>query len=242
MNAPEDKVLNRIRKMVDLANNLAATEGERDTALQMAHNLMTKYQIDMAFVDKKIREREDPRGRFISEGWNMPWCKQIRMAIGKLFMCHYFVGRKINATRGTHHFVGRESNATTAILMSDWIIKSLLREGTKRYGHNLMPETRSFATGCAVMLHHRVDELRVKAQEEVAHSTGRSLMLIAIEEQEDEANGDYITDVLGITLVTKKSRRTKHVQRAWADGYEFGGTINLSTQLKGDKPDNKKLS
>jgi hypothetical protein len=49
----EDKILSRIQKMLALANDLAATEGERDNALRMAYNLMAKHNLDMVTVEAR---------------------------------------------------------------------------------------------------------------------------------------------------------------------------------------------
>jgi hypothetical protein len=229
----ENKILERVRKMLTLANNEAATEGERDNALRMAHNLMAKHQLDMMDLDEHVREKDDPRGHFQEEGWNLQWCNQIRMHIARLFGAKYFIGKKINATRGTHHFVGRESAATTAMLMSDWIIRDTLRKCDKFAGHRLTAGGRAFGVGVAGMLSTRINEMLKKKAEEVREFTGRDLVLL--NEDEQEANENYIEDVLGVKLKSRALRRSRLDRDGYAAGREHGKTINLNTQLANKK-------
>jgi Protein of unknown function (DUF2786) len=224
-----DKILERVRKMLTLANNEGATEGERDTALQMAHNLMAKHQLDLLDVVDHIKDKEDPRMHFQEEGWNLLWTQQIRMSVAKLFGVKYFLGRKINATRGTHHFVGRESAAKTAMLLCDWIVRDSLRKADKFGVHRLNPKGRAFGVGVASMLSLRVGEMLKKKGEEIKETTGRDLVLI--QEDEKSANEDYIEDVLGIKLKSRSLRRTRIDIDGHAAGMAHGKTINLSTQL-----------
>lgn len=74
--ADEDRILERVRKMLALANDEAATEGERDNALRMAHNLLMKHQLSMEDVENHAKDKDDPRGHFKGDGWSMPWCLQ----------------------------------------------------------------------------------------------------------------------------------------------------------------------
>lgn len=227
----DEQILARVRKLLNLAENEAATEGERDNAMRMAHNMLTKHQLDMADLSEFERERSDPRGRFEQEGRSLLWAKHIRMAIAELFMCKYYFGRKINADKCMHHFVGRESQATTAMYLSEWIIKSVLKEGVKRYRHDLAPETRAFATGVSNKLYERVRELRAAKQAEIK-ATGNALVLVDLAKSEAEANEEFLR-AMGTKLTSKKSRHVAVDMGAYAAGKEYGATINLNTQLGG---------
>ena len=59
MSYEEDKAraLARVRKMLALANDAAATEGERENALRMAHATLAKYNLELA----EAVERGDAR-------------------------------------------------------------------------------------------------------------------------------------------------------------------------------------
>jgi len=228
----EEKILARVRKMLALANDEAATEGERDTALNMAQNLLVKHQLSMEDVAQFDKDKLDPRGEFSTDGWNLPWCRDVRSAVAKLFMCSYFY-RKINTTKGHHTFLGRESNATTAMYMSEYIIKSLLRECDKRYGHRLTPGGRSFGVGAALRLHGRVREMQQQSQREVT-ATGSALVLVDLAAQEKSANEEMMY-ALHPKMRVAKARDLKVDYSAYAAGREHANSIGLNTQVGNKK-------
>lgn len=228
----EDRILERVRKMLALANDGAASEGERDTALRMAYNLLAKHQLDLEDVNAFEKEKIDPRGKFTLDGWNIPWCRDIRAAVADLFMCTYY-WKKINATKGRHTFVGRESNATTCMYMGDFIVLGLLREADKRYGHRLTPQGRSFGTGAADKLWQRVIALRKEKQAEIS-SGGSALVLINLAKSEEQANRDLIVQS-GTKLKKAKERTTKVSASAYHAGIAHGATISLNTQVANKK-------
>jgi hypothetical protein len=224
-----EKILDRVRKLLALANDDAATEGERDNALRMAHNTLMKYELSMEDVDQHQREKEDPRGRFDTEGWNLVWCRQVRGAVARMFFCRYVIGGKINATRGKHIWIGRASATTTAAYMSDWVIKSLLKEADSRYKHRLTPEGRAFCVGAADKLGERVADI-LKASQQQVKEAGSALVVADLARTENEANQNWLNE----NLRTKKSNITSR-RRVDSDAYhggrEFGGSINLNKQV-----------
>lgn len=225
----EDRILDRIRKMLALANDQAASEGERDNALRMAQNLLLKYNLTQQDLDAHEREKVDPRGKYMGEGWSMLWAKRIRMHIAYLFMCKYYYGRKINATKCAHYFVGRESNATTAMWMSDYVISSILKQARMLYKHNLSPESRSFATGAEIALCKRVNELRATSQQELT-STGSAIVIADLAKTEADLNEAFIK-AAGTQLTVKKTRDVGVNNGAFNAGKEYGKNISLNNQV-----------
>jgi hypothetical protein len=225
------RILERVRRMLAIANDLAATEGERDNALRMAHNLLAKHQLDMEDVDAHAREKLDPRVRLDGTSWAMAWTHHVRQSIAKLFMCRYYYGGKRNATQMGVTFIGRTSNVTTCAYMCDFIINSILKEGRKRFKHNLSPETRAFALGCATKLAERVSQLRAEKQRDWK-STGSALVVLDVEETEDAANEALIKEA-GTEIVVSKDRSDYKSLNwsAFVEGNEYGKTIGLNTQV-----------
>ena len=123
-----DKILARVRKMMTLANDAAASEHERDTAIKMAYNVLAKHNLSMVDVDASVPQEQRDKIEAIMTG--TPWAKFVSHAIADLFFCKYLVGPKINSTKCQHFFIGKQSNATTAMLMSEYIISSIRREVT----------------------------------------------------------------------------------------------------------------
>lgn len=229
-NANDSKILDRVRKMLALANDEAATDGERDNALRMAHATLMKYQLSLADLDAHTRERVDPRERFDTEGWNLTWCKDLRAIIARLFFCEYLSGGKINATRGRHIYIGRASNVTTAAYMADWIILSILREADKRYKHRLTPEGRSFCVGAVHQLAVRVRSILASSQEAVnKESTGTSLVVADYFRTEMAENASWIAANMRVRTVV--ARRKAATGEAYSSGRQFGNSINLNKQI-----------
>ncbi len=230
----EEKVLEKIRKLLERANDeRGSTENERELAMRMATSLMAKYQLDMNDIPLAQREKDDPLGRFDSEGWYLPWCQLIRAAVAKLFDCHYINLGKINATRGRYTYVGRASNATTAMLMADWIVKDALREADRVGGHRLTTAGRSFGMGFAERLHARVALLRAQAVEEMKQSTGRDLVVVQTNFAKE--NADWLSSNMNIK--PGKALSTRNLQSDYMNaGRSAADKVNLSKQISAPAP------
>lgn len=222
-----DKILDKVKKLLALANNSAAAEGERDNALRMAHGLLAKH--NLAMIDVQEREAMEGREKHLIETFHMDWCKQVCNQIGKLFFCKYYVGEKLNATKGRHYFVGKQSNAITATLISTYVINSILKECRKNWSHNLAPESRAFAIGAADKLRERVKAMMEETKIEDI-STENSVILYNLYRTEADANELFLKS-LGTNLVDVKGRNTKVNTAAYNSGKEFGDRINLNGQI-----------
>jgi hypothetical protein len=229
MNA--ERIIDRIKKMLALANDLAATEGERDNALRMAFSTMAKYNIDMAAVD--AQGKQEDRINFENQSFSWQWAQQINKIIGELFFCKCYMREKVNGTQIKYHFIGKESNAMTAAVMADWIVKSILKEGRKLYKQNTSPQTRAFATGAMMALHHRVKEIIAaqKAASETA-APGTALVLASLYDTEQKANELLMPKNLRV----KKARNSKVDGDAYRNGKAFGNNINLNNQIGASAP------
>lgn len=222
-----EKILDRVRKMLALANDQATTEHERDTALQMAYRLLAKHNLTMVdAADPLPEDREEYR----METFGMHWCRSVCYNVAGLFFCEYFFGQKLNATKMRHHFVGKESNATTAMLLSTFVIDSILKECRKLYKHNLAPESRSFAVGAADRLRSRIYKMKQDATTKDSEP-GTALMLVNLYDSEKAENKLRLIQ-LGIELHKPKRGGSNMVNEdAYDKGCDFGDSINLSPQV-----------
>lgn len=224
----EEKILDRVRKLLALANDERGNETERETALRQAHAMLSKHGLDLAAVEAHEREKLDPRGRFQTEGWSMGWTRQVRQSIARLFMCVYVVGGKVNGTKERAYFIGRESNATTAMYMSTYVIENILKEGRRLYKHNLSPETRSFAQGCASRLRQRVHEMIAAKAKEADATPGNAIALVALAQLEEDANREFMSSWATKTM---RSRSVAVDSGAYAAGRAHGDRIGLNLQM-----------
>lgn len=224
-----EKIIDRIRKMLALANDLAATEGERDNALRMAYATMAKYNIDEALVAKS-KEQQEARINFENQTFSWKWARDVNSIIARMFFCKLVMGRKINGTQTVFHFLGKESNAMTAAVMADWIVKSILKEARKSYKDNTCPETRSFAVGAMYRLQARIEEMQ-KTEAASQSSESRALVLVSLMESELKENEEFMYEQFKNLRTARAVAHSKIDGGAYRKGQEFGDKINLNKQV-----------
>jgi hypothetical protein len=230
------KVMERVRKMLALANDKAATEGERDNAMRMAHSTLAKYNLSLGDLSEAERAKQETRGKGQAESRDIPWCRTTAMAIGQLFFCEYFFV-SLRGGKCRHYFVGLESNVATAIAMTQYAINSITREAnaaSKGQHGSVGSFQRSFAKGAASALYWRCDKIRKEAEQvsHVAASSGTSLVLASVYEREQKANQMALAD-MGISVKPRKQTQRNTRTDAFNSGHEYGNRIPLNKQIGG---------
>lgn len=226
----QDRVLDRVRKMLALANDAAATEGERDNAMRMAYATLAKHNLDMADVGSN--QTQEVREEQMSRMSAYPWARAIAHSVAGLFFCSYYYARAGGAS-AHHYFVGRQSNAITANEMAQYIISSVFKELRQRFPSQTAPQARAFATGVADALRVRCYRLRKEAEQasQVAQAgTGRELVLASLYDQEQKANQAWMDANVG-ELVTQKDRSHAASGSAYNAGISHGKSISLNNQI-----------
>lgn len=234
----KDRVLARVKKMLALANDAAATEGERDNALRMAHATLAKYNLSMAQVDATGGISED---RIVGdfELREYAWMRSVAHAIGELFFCIMFY-RKTQVKHARYTFVGKDSNARTAVEMTRFILSSIDREGM-RQARNIPGESprgnywRSFCKGAAARIYQRCQELIHAAQNQTAENAtpGTALVLASVYKSERQANEIVLREKLNIHLRTRTSRQQRPGLDGFMAGQAYGDRVQLHRQIKG---------
>lgn len=254
----QNKILRRIRKMINLANDAGATEGERDNAMRMVHATLAKYNISMAQVEAS--DEQEKRGTLREAFLGKPWAIQISHAIARMCFCHYYyqtLGGNAGPTqKAMHNFIGLESNVVTAKEMARFVVESVNREAQRyqrsidgRYG-----DYRAFAQGAASKIRLRCAEIEhdaktrgVDAQSTSAddHASlqvsgaGTALVLASLYKTEHDANLAWLKD----HQVVLKDGRSQTIDtrrtQARAAGVRYGATVSLNRQINGSS--NKQL-
>lgn len=233
----EDKVLERIKKMIALGNCEGATEAERETALRMAYNLLAKHNLSISDLpdDKsnEVRERQDT---VISAD---KWARSLAHAVAKLFFCKYFYSGTGTSGKDKHCFVGRQSNVITARYMSEYLIKSVKREATARYKSPTSPHGRSFCVGTVDSVRKRVEQM---LQQDTESTPGTALALVGVHKREAAENDKWLEQA-GLSLTTSKSRADNSLRAgAFYDGRDYGKTVPLNQQVTSSAKDFKRLN
>ena len=236
----QERALDRVKKMLALANDAAASEGERDNALRMAHATLAKYNLSLVDAQGAPQGANEKRVDLALETLCWPWMRTTAHAVAELFFCKYFFVRsKKNYVK--HYFVGRMSNATTASGLTKYVIDSIEAEArrAKRRAAFAGPDfVVSFCKGAAHKVYHRCQALREEAEQAsqaapTAQATGTALVLASVYRNELEANSAYLDDVLKLKLKTSASRERRADSGAYHAGAAFGAKVQLNRQLGG---------
>lgn len=233
----DNKVLERIKKMLALSDDKGATEAERETALRMAYNTLAKYNLSIDDLptdqDTEVREQQDV---VISAD---RWARNLSMSVAKLFFCKYFYSQTGTSGKDRHYFVGRQSNVITSRYMSEYLIKAIKREASKRYGSPTSPNGRSFCVGTVRSISARVE---VMIHHDTESTPGNALALIGVHKREDAANTTWLADE-GTSLATSKGRADNSLRAgAYHSGKDFGKTVSLNQQVTSSGSNFKRLT
>ena len=248
-NAAENKILARVKKMLTLGNNAAATEAERDTALRMAYNLLAKHNLSAADLpaDQNDEAREEQTFTMCGDVYIRTICN----SMAELFFCKYFFVRQ-GAGKDSHFFIGRQSNVVTARYMAEYIVKSVRKEAAKRFKTATTPEGRSFGVGATRSISRRVQELKAhdvsKAESDAnVHDVvrlggipGSSLALAKYAEAEETSNEDFYLTLYKKPVKETTERASRIQPDAFHQGREFGNKVSLNQQVSATAPTNRK--
>lgn len=238
----DDKVINRLKKMLALANNNGATEGERAAALQQSYTLLAKYNLTMAQVDAHNSTPQEQRMAEKAAFPVYPWARRIAGQVAGLFFCKYYFMRKDTGKQATHVFIGKESNAATAQYMAEYVVRSVMKEAAKMYGSAIAPEARNFAEGVASKLYDRIKEIKDSFNKQEPDAPGTALVLASLYDSEAGANDAWL-DALGVKLRTKKtSSKGVTDSAAFYAGRDFGSTVSLAPQISASRSKTARLN
>lgn len=232
----DERILSKIRKLLNLANDAAASEGERENAMRMAHGLLAKHNLDMAAAEASgTTVNDEPREQQESQFFGRPWARSVAQSAAKLFFCNYIYISHRDGKKVRHLFIGRRSNATTAAEMAKYLVESIMREGKTRARREGMGHTwyRSFALGAAVSIRERIHQIiAASAQQSAPVSNGRSLVLANVYDLELKANQE-LTCKLHPSLRTGRSGLGSGMSTGFDQGKSYGNSVSLNRQVGG---------
>ena len=226
-----ERIIERVRKMLALSKDSAATDGERENALRMAYATLAKYNLSLDSIEKKDA---DPRGQAQQTYYGRPWARSLSAAVADLFFCKYVFTPARQAKDIGHYFIGRESNAITASEMARWLVNSIVSEGRR---HQRAAEQdnnwfRVFCYSAASMLIRRIVEMRDKPEIPDA-APGTSLVLASVYQTEQAENDKWIKETWkNIRQAKPKTFRARLEEEAIEKGRSYGQSLPLNKQLE----------
>jgi hypothetical protein len=187
-NADRDRILARVKKMLNLANDTGASEGERENAMRMAHATLAKYNLSL----NEATAEADPRGKHTAVMFSRPWSRQVANAVAKLFFCTYSYTPPKEQRVGKHYFIGKATNALAAEAMARYLIDGIQKESWAQARARGQDSTfaRAFCLGAALAINARVVEMMKKPPADSA--PGTALVLVDYYKQELVANEDWM--------------------------------------------------
>lgn len=252
----DDRIINRVKKLLALAADTAASDGERDNALRMAYATVAKYNLDMATIEGQSPDApQEARCERRVECYGRPWAMDLAHSVAQLFFCKFYYMRwTISGQRDhvTMCFVGKESNAESAAEVTRVLIEFIFREAKRKMRQHEENVTwrRSFCTGAAFKIGDRVRELQrstpsleapmtdedgeeipaLEVNKQQARST--ALVLVNLAKAEAEANDLWVKEQVGELRSVRTKRSNEIKSDAYSKGREFGSSLNLANSKK----------
>jgi Protein of unknown function (DUF2786) len=219
------KIIERIRKLLALARDKAASENEAATALAMAQRLMLEH--DIKNVEDAV-EVEAIRGGWVNVSRGDKWERVIASSVATMFNC-----RNVFRTDGAHQFVGKPDNIEVCEVTFIWVceqVEQLYKVGLSAFRRRMGSLSKAdrgdfrktFKEACAMRIWQRVAEIVAAARNEIpAH---RALVVI---DQSLAAADELLNDV--------KKGRSLSLRRSGfgtGAGHAAGDQVKLQREVK----------
>lgn len=233
MENQNSRVIEKITKLLAMADCPGASDNERETAMRQAYSLLAKHNMTL----ESMSAETNPREIQAKEGHDMVWARAIAISVAELFFCYYVQGKIRKTNRCMHMFIGKRSNAIVASDLTNYLINSTFREGSKRMKKEC-PEKpyawrMDFGKGVAAVIYRRCQKLRAQKESELStdKATGTSIVLADYYKIEHDANVEFMDKAME-TYKPKGRARAAGNMDAYASGSEFGNSLPLASGIK----------
>ena len=218
-----DSIKERIRKLLAKADNTACTVEEAQAFNDKAFELMAKYNLDRATVEK---DKEAVRNHKTLAVVIRPWSTAVLHGICRLYYCEWYYTRNGRSDQVT--LVGEESNVAVCHAIAIMVLRAIQQEA------RVTGLGRSFMNGAGLTIYQRCLEMRPKASSPAAQQTSDNRALVVLGDKEDTENKQYIAKLTGGNLKSARSTGAKARGAAGvAAGAAFGKTLPLRNNLLG---------
>lgn len=227
------QVLEKVRKIIAIGRDSAASEHERDTAMKMAHRLLAKHNLVMADAESHSHSQVEGRVTEQFDYYNYPWVNYILDSVADLFYCVH-IRYKLSDKKAIHKFLGTEANAKTSAEMCEYVVRSVAKQAARQYGSATNSDGRAFCYGAMMAIHDRCKAIKAQEAEIVKEdselSSCTALMVVSMREQHKAANN---AEIAKMGCKERKTGRVKAVDAdAYSDGHEYGSNIQLNKQVQ----------
>lgn len=230
MSQVSDKTIERIKKLLALANN-NPNEAEAEAAMAKAQEMLEAHNLDMSVIGNTAQGR--PRADQKQKGGLYGWQRSLWQAVAEMNFCNYWSikGLKAGSTY-EHRILGSSVNVLSTQLMSEYLqqaIERLAQQWAKENGLKsvFVREAIAYREGMAARIVERLqaererklaEERRKEAERKAAANhpgaapTTSALTLVDVTRDEADLNNDYINGWEEGT--TAQNRRNDEARRA----------------------------
>ena len=242
MNNEMTRVMEKIRKLLNMAERAEGNENEAANAARMAENMLRKYNLSMSDITPEEAKSNVTESAWTDMKWTAgkapTWVASLIIAVAEAHDC-FIVWRRAKTTdswvakpQSNLTFVGTEMDAAVAKevfvylyrtvnrLTDEWAKDAYIPAGKARTYKN------SYRSGMAHRLNERLKEMTAEKDKEFeeAAKTGTSLVVV---------KKDAIADYLGhATEYSTKKSSARVAGDAYSSGYTKGGSVSMNKQLK----------
>lgn len=148
----EEKLIEKIKKLLALSKS--PNEAEAELAAQRAHELLTKYNLSMDYIqEKEIREGNVITGRSLKK-----WRHLLINGIASYYYC-----KSLCYVRGSGYyrivFIGQKHNIIICKSMYDYLEKAVIRESKNIHKNAKSKYRENFKLGMVIRIAERLSEL-----------------------------------------------------------------------------------
>lgn len=232
-----EAIIEKIQKLLNLANHSNTPEQEAATAMRMAQALMARYNIEEEALAKKENRGQEIVKKYTEMHYD--WYAPLFRAASMLYNC-----RMLFAGKAHLMIIGTTVNVEAGLLTFAYLVAQVERQYKISLPRGMSKSDRAnfrrtFKYACSIRVSQRAEELtaELRTKDDVAvEATGsRALVVADMMDVQLKAVDDFIENTMKLGVRKSKPRSTGLGTSA---GYEAGNRVNLQRPLTGGSKPN----
>jgi len=230
------EIIEKIRKILVLANNAGATEGEVQSAMAQAKKIAMRHQIDIATVDLEDMSKTTNAGVAVATDnsvkihckYERPYHRYIFRTLmdvfGVMIIPRSIVRNRSNREIVFVNIVGEVTDVEICKVLIPWLEKVFPDTFNRYCKATGMKKTAASGNGCFHGLMKGIIEANKSAEEELDRHDSEVWAVAVVDKEKavEEAVAEAFPN-----LITRTARATQYSGQAAAFGYTKGKEINL---------------
>lgn len=247
MNTEKQKILEKIQKLLNMAEHKASNENEAAQAAKMAESLMRKHNLSIGDITIEEARKDVVESALTNLKWTAGkapvWVNAIGIAIADLYETHIMFtparhnDAHVKKQQCNLSYIGSELDVTVSKVMFEYLYKTINRltdewhTSTKVKPGKTRTVKNSYRYGMATSISKRLRAMIVEKEAEYK-TAGTSLMVV---------KKNAISDYLGGDASYDKNTRQETYDSSYSEGYAKGQVVSLNQQMTGTKTTSKRL-